>query len=131
MNASNWDQWPVCPKCGRRRQTVCPVCATAGIEFDLAEYLAPPEPGRETRSDGASTPPTESELEVLLMCPQCDEAFQPRFYRRCAECGFDFADGIEIVQRESAPLSPRVVWAIVGMVTLGVGLLVYFWWLLA
>ena len=129
MTESNWDTWPTCPQCGRRRQTVCPVCGTAGVEFDLAEFLAPVEPVQPTRGD-ASAETAEQQLEVLLMCPQCDEAFQPRFYRRCAQCGFDFGEGIEIAQREVAPLPPRVTFVIGAAVAVCVALLAYFWWLL-
>ncbi len=80
-----WEHWPTCPSCNRRRQTVCPVCGVAGDGFPLADYLAPPEPLRGSRQ--ADKPPLRVEedgLEVLLICPQCDEAFPPSFYRYCA-----------------------------------------------
>lgn len=131
MSESNWIEWPVCPQCERRRQTVCSVCGTAGIEFDLAEYLAPAEHVCETRANEEASAPASEELEVLLMCPQCDEVFKPRFYRLCAQCGFDFGAGIEIAQSESTPLPPRVVWTILGLAAFGLSLLAYFWWLLS
>ena len=32
------DDWPACPGCGERRQTICPTCGVAGTDFPNAEY---------------------------------------------------------------------------------------------
>lgn len=38
-------EWPVCPECGARRATTCPVCQTSGTDFPQAdsEFMASPE----------------------------------------------------------------------------------------
>ena len=45
---------------------------------------AQPRRGRPSRRNR-----TEPAVEILLVCPQCDEAFAPRFYRHCPQCGHD------------------------------------------
>lgn len=88
-----WEDWPCCPRCRRRRLTHCPACHTAGAHFPLAEFVSPDSPdepirlvadGRDGRHDG-----------VLIVCPTCDEAFSPEFYRRCENCGHEFEHGLE------------------------------------
>lgn len=42
------DQWPLCPSCGKRRLTRCPICNTAGTDFppghqNTADFLGLPE----------------------------------------------------------------------------------------
>jgi hypothetical protein len=63
------------------------------------------------------------------MCPACDEAFAPRFYRWCAQCGFDFGEGIEIESAEVEPMNVRVLFAVVLVAAAVIGLCAYFWWL--
>jgi len=67
--------------------------------------------------------------DVMLICPTCDEAFSPRFYRWCENCGHDFGSGREDEPPEETATNYRVVAAIV--VTIGVlaGLWVYLVWL--
>lgn len=88
-----WDEWPCCPRCGRRRLTRCPGCQTSGTRFPLAEFIGPDGPDAPIRivADGREDPADE----VLLVCPTCDEAFHPDFYRRCEECGHAFPRGID------------------------------------
>lgn len=127
MNATTWEHWPACPSCNRRRQTACPVCGVAGDGFPLSEYLAPPEPMRDSRQANApSARPQEDGLEVLLICPQCDEAFSPSFYRYCAECGHDYAEGLDVEKRDVEVLSERALWAIVALIAVGMALFTYF-----
>ncbi len=38
VDEDSWADWPVCPECNRRRQTVCPVCDTPGIDFPLVAF---------------------------------------------------------------------------------------------
>lgn len=130
---SVWEQWPECPQCGLARQAVCPNCELAGIEFPMAEYQAAAEPMRKTRSEGDE--PTSSEPSipprVVLACPSCDEAFSPRFYRRCADCGHDFGEGISIEAGAEEELPDRALSVVVALAALAVVLMLYFWWLLA
>jgi hypothetical protein len=65
-------------------------------------------------------------LEVLLICPQCDEAFTPKFYRYCAECGHDYAEGMDVGKGDFEVLTDRTLWAIFALVVVGVALLAYF-----
>jgi hypothetical protein len=103
------------------------VCGVAGDGFPLSEYLAPAEPLRNSRDAASPTPrPQENGLEVLLICPQCDEAFSPSFYRYCAECGHDYLEGMDVEKREVPPLNERTLWAIVALIAVALALLTYF-----
>lgn len=107
--------WPTCPQCGRRRMTACPICQTASAEFPAAEY-APA---------AADESPNEAR-QPLLMCPTCDEAFTPRYYRRCELCGHQFGGGNE-ADGEPAEFGGRALWLLAGMLVLGCAAAVYFW----
>ncbi len=125
-----WTNWPCCPHCSRPRLTVCPTCGVAGTCFPLAEFLAPAAPLLSSRSR-----PTEAEslddedVEILLACPQCDEAFPPRFYRHCPECGYDAGEGLPVPQYDFPRLSEETVLAISGLFVLVAALVLYFRWL--
>lgn len=123
-------EWPVCPQCFARRQTVCPVCQVAGSDFPAADYQAPVAPQRQ--SDGSWGPQTAAgevlASPLLLLCPTCDEAFPPQYYRRCQRCGHDFGQGID-VQPQGAELPPaRVLLATAGLALLGGMAILYLWW---
>ncbi len=125
-----WTNWPCCACCGRPRLTVCPICGMAGHQFSLAEYLAPAAPMR--RSRGGTTEPPEpdgSDVEILLVCPQCDEAFAPRFYRCCPQCGHDEGTGIDVRPWDVEPLSDEMLLAICGLIVVVASLVLYFRWL--
>jgi hypothetical protein len=135
-----WAEWPTCSQCGRRRQTECPICGTAGNDFPLAEFLAPPEPIRGSRlahgeqpNENTSCEPTSNApaAEILLHCPQCDEVFHPQFYRRCAECGLDQGRGIQPPIWEPEPLPFRVTVTIFGLVGIALASMLYLWMLFA
>ena len=69
--------------------------------------------------------------EVLLLCPTCDEAFAPKFYRRCPGCGFDFGSGIDVDTSAFTQSPPhQVTLVLLGLLTLGLGICVYLGWLL-
>ncbi|MFV2067293.1 MAG: hypothetical protein ACC645_09965 [Pirellulales bacterium] len=77
--------WPVCPECGKRRHTSCPVCGTSGNQFPLGDTAYPlisPESGE---ADAA---------RPLLICPTCDEPFEAAFLRLCEWCDHNFGDGV-------------------------------------
>ena len=123
--------WPTCPDCRRRRQTICPICHEAGSGFPLADYNVESEPLRSTRGEQVHQPDEEpaEELPLLLICPNCDEAFEPRFYRLCQWCGHEFATGIELTAVTSELVSGRVIGVMMGLGALGVLLILYLWML--
>lgn len=128
-----WDDWPECPQCGLARQAACPNCGIAGTEFPLAEYQAAGAPTRKTRpseiqNDDAT--PAESS-HTLLLCPACDETFQPRFYRQCADCGFDFEEGLTPASDDVEEVPNRALAVAAVLALLAVAVMAYFWWVLA
>jgi hypothetical protein len=117
--------WPVCPQCGRRRQTVCPICETAGDEFPLADA-----------NFGATRPEDadDASRRLTVICNICDEPFTPDFYRRCAWCGHEFPDGRaaagEVHDHEREYLTPQAWIVILAMIGITVAIIGYFWWLM-
>ena len=106
------------------------MCGVAGTEFSLAEFLAPAERLRESRrSDATRESDSAEDGQILLLCPQCDEAFAPEFYRYCPKCGGDAGAGVEVPPWRWEPLSDRLLLAIHGLLLLGVLFWLYFWWL--
>ncbi|MBC8877089.1 MAG: hypothetical protein H8E44_47275 [Planctomycetes bacterium] len=136
---ARWLDWPSCPECGRNRQTYCPTCDIAGDQFPLAEYIPAAAPVQTTRrdtgcackscGDGRGEGHDEDHAPVLLMCPSCDEAFAPKFFRLCEECGHDFGDGRQVESSEPEELSERALYVIVAIGALTLGLLAYWWYL--
>jgi hypothetical protein len=120
-DAPRW-QWPCCPQCDRRRQTRCPSCDLGSEDFPLADYLPP----LESESGSADQDPPDG---LLLMCPTCDEAFPPRFYRYCQQCGHDFGDGMIIEGSDADALTGRAFAVLLGLVLFALAMLMYFWWL--
>lgn len=128
---SHWAGWPTCPECQARRQTLCTVCQVAGSDFPLAEFSEVPEtpqiPWDESSPEAAARDQT-----VMLVCPTCDEAFHPVFYRRCAWCGHDFGRGREdrLADSEAVELNPRVLLIIALLAGGFIAILGYFWFVL-
>ena len=120
LGTPRW-QWPCCPQCSRRRQARCPTCDLGSDDFPLADYL----PGLET--EAVENPPSG----LLLMCPTCDEAFAPQFYRYCQQCGHDFGGGVVPDATEADALTGRAAVVLFALVLLALAMLVYFWWLFA
>ncbi len=120
--------WPSCPRCGRRRQTRCPTCEIGGDDFPLAEYLPTlrPVPPADGQGDAPAVP-----QDLLLMCPACDEAFSPNFYRHCEQCDYDFGEGLVLDTPEGDALTGRALIVLAGLVGLAVAFMAYFWWLFA
>jgi hypothetical protein len=98
---------------------VCPVCETAGTDFPLADM---PRAG------------DDEESLAWLICPTCDEPFEPGYLRRCECCGNDFGRGIEPrqppVRAAREPANGRVIAVFALIVGAIGGLFVYFWVLL-
>jgi len=107
-----WKEWPRCPGCGRRRQTICPSCHTTGNQFPLAEFIPSSKKGAPIQliADGTADP----DEPVLVICELCDTAFAPQFYRRCEACGHDFGGGL-VVAEPAATLPEPGTWLIVGI----------------
>ena len=126
-----WLAWPICSRCGRRRQTVCPMCGSAGTAFPLAEYQAAGMPQRNSRQSASEDSGNRAVVpsEVLLICTDCDEAFPARFYRVCPRCGEDAGEGVKIpsLVSEARQFTPRLSLAIYGLFAILVAALLYFW----
>jgi hypothetical protein len=121
--------WPVCPMCDTRRQTECPACGSGGDDFPLAQASAALLAGAKdllTEQAASDERAIADRKRPWLLCPTCDEVFQPPYERRCA-CGHDFGEGRE---EPVAPTRDRVdrrfVWLLVGIVAAGIGALLYF-----
>ena len=61
------------------------------------------------------------------MCPLCEEAFRPNFYRRCAACGYDFGGGVRWDVAHDEDSSTRIAWAAAGVVGVMLALVAFFW----
>lgn len=127
IDLASWREWPVCPQCGQRRQARCPTCGFASEQIPLADYqeLGVPTLPLLDRS-GRRRDPDAGQPAVLLMCPHCEEAFQPRFYDRCAACGYDFEEGIQVNFVGDDTLTPRVVGVAAALLAFILGLFFYF-----
>ena len=110
----NWAGWPTCPQCHTRREARCSVCMARGTDFRLADFEEPDDPEEIGGAD------------VLLLCSTCDEPFTPDFYRCCAECGFDFGEGLEQSETAHEALNHRAALVLAGVALLLVGLLAFF-----
>ncbi|MCH7726608.1 MAG: DUF2007 domain-containing protein [Planctomycetes bacterium] len=122
-----WSKWPACPDCGRRRQAVCPICETAGNDVPLAEFLAPTAPARSTRGTNQSDDDPETDETVLLMCPNCDESFRPRFYRHCENCSHDFGFGVVVETQPGVEFNPRILLVVGALIGMAVAASLYVW----
>jgi hypothetical protein len=141
------EDWPRCPECNARRSTRCPVCETAGTDFPAADMGFVWIPGTEDAAQavscgcgpGGCTPADkpgevpaadgpEAELPAaLLMCPTCDEPFEPEYPRLCEWCGHEFADGFE-VELPAAPveqINSRMIAVVVGLLVLAAAMVAY------
>ena len=123
-----WKEWPRCPECQTLRQAICPVCKAAGAHFPLADFI----PAAQVHSIGVgkSEEPTYDDTNVLLMCDACEEAFAPRFYRRCHKCGHEFEDGVRIASEPPPEFSSRALAVLFGTLVLLGGLMALFAWVL-
>jgi len=100
-----------------------------GDDFSLAEFIPTAAPLEATRTDSDSGDQTTAKDRdsVLLMCPSCDEAFEPGFYRLCQQCGHDFGDGLQVESGTQDELTGRTLFVLISLSALGIAILVYFW----
>jgi hypothetical protein len=97
------DHWPTCPSCSRRRHTSCPICETSGTDF---------EQGYMPTTTAASDTVASDTGALLVLCPTCDEPFEPQFPSRCEWCGYRFADGHELTVRRGDDVEVNLrLWA--------------------
>jgi len=61
---------------------------------------------------------------VMFVCPTCDEAFVPRFLRRCRHCGHDFGSGPDMEPADE-PANYRVILAVLAVIAALVGIWIY------
>jgi uncharacterized protein (DUF983 family) len=92
------------------------VCETVGDHFPASESAI------------------EGEPSTLLLCPECDEPFEPQFARTCAACGYDYGVGVEAASAAPGattdPANLRLVLVVVAMITSVAVIIAYFAWLL-
>jgi hypothetical protein len=126
LELAPWVSWPQCPLCAQRRQARCPTCGFAADEFPLADYQEIGAPSWRAASP-ADPCVADAELDeaVLLLCPQCEEAFRPRFYLRCAACGYDYGEGVRL-DAEDDEMSPRIFWTAAALAATMAALVLYF-----
>ncbi|HXT57502.1 MAG TPA: DUF2007 domain-containing protein [Pirellulales bacterium] len=109
----------LCPECCRQRTAVCPICETAGADFLSGDM----PPAAETN---------EGETQ-LLICPTCDEPFEPGYLRDCEWCGHDCGDGIRLpappVEDAAEAPNARAIAAALGMIVIIAAIMAYFAWL--
>jgi ribosomal protein L37AE/L43A len=141
------DEWPCCPECGEPRSTRCTFCGTSGIDFPPADANAGDLPEMPSdRAEDAShcncghggcgnhggdceeESPEEVSLPPLVICPTCDEPFQPRYARRCQNCGYEFSDGVDWTPHKEHPpesFNWRIAYVFYALAVLAIGLVAY------
>ncbi|MEK6233657.1 MAG: hypothetical protein N2C14_03010, partial [Planctomycetales bacterium] len=104
--------WPSCPSCDHQLITLCPACKINGVDFPPAHGVperrrrvgkpqAPEPENADSRdadsrdADSKDADSQEADVPLFVLCPTCDEAFEPEFYRRGAWCNHDFGPGLE------------------------------------
>lgn len=121
--------WPACPSCGRRRHTSCPVCGTAGTDFAEAFLPETQQAGTSDEQQQSAPDAAHQRRPLFVLCPTCDEPFEPAFPARCEWCGYRFADGWEpppFVAPEPRDINLRVVITIAGLVVSMLALIAFF-----
>ena len=139
---------PECPDCGKPRAAVCPFCRAAGSDFPAADMdfsmsvietqcdcggnCGPGAGGTDAEKLAEQAAPGADdawlEMPTMLVCPDCDEPFPPKYYRQCTGCGHDFGSGAELpdpIHQEQ--LSTRVIAVIAFLVLSAIVAGVYLW----
>jgi len=137
-----WPGWPRCPTCDERREAVCPICKNAGNQFSLAHVPTGLETAdlvdlltsvdfmqRRLERHGLADTSDQAALDanVLLMCNICDEAFLPRFYEECKDCGHQFSTGLPVPLEIRRPrVTGALVFGVACLLAYGVALVYLF-----
>jgi hypothetical protein len=136
LDSEQWADWPCCPQCGRRRQTRCSTCDLGGDDFPLAEFLPVAEalPVKEgcgscSQTERSRQSTADRDFGLLLMCPNCEEAFSPTYYRVCQQCGHDFGEGWQVPTHDADPTNDRALLVLGALIAIGIAMLAYFWYL--
>lgn len=149
--------WPQCPECSAPRPVQCPICKTIGTDFGEADadytFAVDGAAADDSASCGCGAgscsvaggaadaqgnadsgdEPVENRAQdeeappAMIICPTCDEPFEPNYSRYCAWCEHDFGEGFE-VDIQTLPAedwNPRTVAMILTLVGLFVLVLVY------
>lgn len=78
--------------------------------------------GTAAADDDPGPPPGGAGPDVLLVCPICDEAFPPRFFRRCRKCGHDFGSGPELDAGEESTANYRIIITLLAVLAIMAGI---------
>jgi len=149
------DAWPICPECGAKRTTQCPICKTTGDDFPAVDmgFVWVPGPVEEEEAPGSScgggchtgkpddehvAPEDNDELPAhgadppaTFICTMCDEPFVPEHASVCSQCGHVFPDGYE-ADAPGAPaeeIDSRIVAVAVALVLVALAFVAYFFYL--
>lgn len=106
-----WRDWPLCPRCKRRRVSRCPSCLDSSRDFPLGHVP-------ELVTDKLPDP-------VVLICTTCDEAFTPEFFDRCVDCDHEFPGGLPTPPKKQ---TPPINWSRnIGLALIGAFLVGLYW----
>jgi hypothetical protein len=72
--------------------------------------------------DDQGPPASDAGPDLLLVCPICDEAFPPRFFRRCRKCGHDFGSGPEFDANEKPTTNFRIIITLLAVLAVIAGI---------
>jgi|GEM_PF-4344012 len=111
LEAAFQANWERCPVCDKKRTTICPICRTAGDDFELAFLSDGNDDGPLTEAVGCSCGPScggkkkeeapqkpkDEATEILhqVLCHGCDDPFTPEFANVCVHCGHQFPEGFD------------------------------------
>lgn len=111
----------------RSVRTSC--CGGGQFRASCSTHGSAPDNEESTAADGADAVVPSAELlggpAVMLVCPICDEAFPPKFFRRCRHCEHDFGSGLELDSSEESAANYRVLFTLLGVLAAMAGIAVY------
>jgi hypothetical protein len=97
-------------------------CSGAGAASRCADHGNGCDDESLPASDGAAA--AVGGPVMMFICPTCDEAFVPRFFRRCRHCGHDFGSGLDMEPADE-PANYRVIGAVLAVIAALVGIGIY------
>jgi len=102
--------------CTPRPPAGSPAAGSSAAEPPASDHAAPDS------SASDSAPPDGEEgadmAERMVICPTCDEPFQPEHPKRCEWCGHEFPDGVDMPLPEGDPEAADFtgrVYAVIGL----------------